>query len=184
MDTGATISILPLNLWLDVSSKEKTPLAPTTMKIRAGNDTNCDLRGKSQVSFYIEGKQYTQEFYICADATAAILGMDFQSKYDMYLRPAKNQLFIEGDKQIPCFEAPTFKARSRVQLHDTYLLAPSEEVLVPGRVKGPSTRFNHKVCMLEEANAYSQRTGAKLCKVTVIPQQGLVPTCTSDEHLE
>ena len=175
MDTGATISILPLNLWLDVSSKEKTPLAPTTMKIRAGNDTNCDLRGKSQVSFYIEGKQYTQEFYICADATAAILGMDFQSKYDMYLRPAKNQLFIEGDKQIPCFEAPTFKARSRVQLHDTYLLAPSEEVLVPGRVKGPSTRFNHKVCMLEEANAYSQRTGAKLCKITVIPQQGLVP---------
>ena len=101
--------------------------------------------------------------------------MDFQSKYDMYLRPAKNQLFIEGDKQIPCFEAPTFKARSRVQLHDTYLLAPSEEVLVPGRVKGPSTRFNHKEGMLEEANAYSQRTGAKLCKVTVIPQQGLVP---------
>ena len=184
VDTGATISILPLALWMDVAEGEKTPMQPTTMKIRAGNDTNCDLRGKSHVAFYIDGKQYTQLFYICADATAAILGMDFQAKYDMYLRPARNQLFIEGNKQIPCFEAPSFKARSRVQLHDTYLLAPSEEVIVPGRVKGASERFNHKVCMLEETNAYSQRTGANVCKVTVIPQQGMVPVRilnTSDE---
>jgi hypothetical protein len=146
VDTGATISILPLALWQDISTDDKTEIQQTSMRIRAGNDSNCDVRGTSQVRFSIADKEYVQDFYICSDATAAILGMDFQAKYDMYLRPAKNQLFIEGNIEIPCFEAPTFNAKSRVHLFESYLLAPNEEAILQGKVQADAHTDNKTVC--------------------------------------
>ena len=185
MDTGATISILPLELWAQIRPADKTPLAPTNMKIRAGNDTEVDVRGTSDVLIKIDGVQYPFTYYVCADATAAILGTDFQSRYDLYMRPAHDKVYIEGTKEIPCFEPKNCKGTSTVRLFKTYWVAPNEEIIVPARIqKSQKYTFDNHNCLVEMAPRCTDETGVIACRSVVRPVRNKIPlrmiNCSSE----
>ena len=175
VDTGATISILPLKLWEEIHPEDRTPLAATTMKIRAGNDTQVDVRGTSEVKLTLNGEQYPYMFYICADATAPILGMNFQSEYDMYLRPAKDKVYIRGNREIPCYSPESCAERSTVRMFDSYLLGPNEEAIVPAIVKRKNANMNARPCVIEPIASCTDRTGLMVCRTAVEPKQNVVP---------
>ena len=145
------------------------------MKIRAGNDTKVDVRGTSDVVLSLSGEQYPYTFYVCADATAPILGMNFQSEYDMYLRPAKDKVYIKGDREIPCFSPESCVEKSTVRMFDSYLLAPHEEAILPATVRRKNCDFNSRVCVLEPIASCTDRTGLMVCRTAVEPKQNVVP---------
>ena len=175
VDTGATISILPLKLWEEIYPEDRTPLASTTMKIRAENDTQVDVRGTSEVNLTLNGEQYPYMFYICADATAPILGMNFQSEYDMYLRPAKDKVYIQGNREIPCYSPESCAERSTVRMFDSYLLGPNEEAILPAIVKRKNANMNARPCVIEPIASCTDRTGLMVCRTAVEPKQNVVP---------
>jgi predicted aspartyl protease len=103
VDTGATISILPLKIYEELKDDQKGELEPTNMVIRTGTNGKVDVRGTAKVQFDLEGRKFNYPFYICGDARNPIIGFDFQAKYDMYLRPGENALYI-GYRKLACFD--------------------------------------------------------------------------------
>jgi predicted aspartyl protease len=143
VDTGASISILPLDLYEELTDQVKSIIAPTTMTIRTGNSGKVDVRGTAKITFEIDGKPFTYEFYICADCKKPILGFDFQQKYDLYLRPAENALYI-GKKKLPCFDHELFWGKEKVTMYQQFTIEPNHEAIVTGKVLHKSIDHNNK----------------------------------------
>ena len=174
VDTGATISILPYNIWEELCETEKSALEPTLMVIKTGNSGKVDVRGISHVSFELEGIKYRYPFYVCGDARNPILGFDFQQEYDMYLRPAENALYI-GKKKLPCFDHSTFWGKAKVTMYQEYIIEPQHEALVQGKVLMNKVNHNNKVCVVDKVASCIERTGALVSRTVAKVQQGLVP---------
>ena len=173
IDTGASISLLPLDVYEGIDNNLKTELRPCATRIRAGNNTTCDTRGEAEVDVIIDGKKYPQLFCVCADATAAILGVNFQKTYDMYLRPATNELFL-GGKKVSCYDNSGNNDRSRVECVQHYVIEPNEEAVIQGRVKG----YKHEAgrpYILESTMTSFAKTGLMTCRVTATPTASKIP---------
>ena len=68
MDTGARISILPLEIYNQIHSAYRYKLWKTDRAIYAGNRTKVDVRGVTIVTLSIGKRQFKYRFYVCADA--------------------------------------------------------------------------------------------------------------------
>ena len=123
VDTGASISILPLEIYEELQPSEKSEIRSTTMTIRTGNSGKVDVRGTADIRFDLEGMKFKHEFYICGDCRNPIIGFDFQQKHDLYLRPAENALYI-GKKKLACFDHSTFWGKAKVTMYQEYTIQP------------------------------------------------------------
>ena len=106
IDTGAAVSLLPLHFYKRLSPDEKG-MEPSDLNIKAGNDTDINCCGKVELEFmflhYL--KTFRHEFYICADDTMPIIGMDFMGRYDTLIDLANNVFMIDDvylDVDISC----------------------------------------------------------------------------------
>ena len=86
MDTGARISILPLDIYNQIHSTYRSSYG-RQIEIYAGNRTNVDVRGVTIVTLSIANRQFKYRFYVCADARHTILGIDFQDDKHIHLEP-------------------------------------------------------------------------------------------------
>jgi predicted aspartyl protease len=174
VDTGATISILPYKIYEELKEDQKGELQPTDMIIRTGTNAKVDVRGIAQVQFDLEGQKFKYPFYICGDARNPIIGFDFQAKYDMYLRPGENALYI-GKRKLPCFDHTKFWNRAKVTMYQQYTIEPQHEAIVQGQVLRRDVSHNNKICVVDKVASCLERTGALVCRTTSKVQQGLVP---------
>jgi predicted aspartyl protease len=133
VDTGASISILPLEIYEELRSSQKSKIKPTSMTICTGNSGKVDVRGTADITIDLEGVRYTHEFYICGDCRCPIIGFDFQQKYDLYLRPGENALYMQN-KKLPCFDHSTFWGKTKVTMYQQYTIAPNHEAIISGQV--------------------------------------------------
>ena len=174
VDTGATISILPERIWTELCDSEKSSLEPTTMVIKTGTSGKVDVKGISTIKFELEGIKYKYPFYICGDARNPIIGFDFQQKYDMYLRPAENALYI-GKKKLPCFDHATFWGKAKVTMFQEFTIEPQHEAIVQGKVLNRKVNHDNKVCIVDKVASCIERTGALVCRTTAKVNQGMIP---------
>ena len=174
VDTGATISILPYSTWQELCESERSALEPTDMVIKTGNSGKVDVKGKSHITFELEGMKYRYPFYVCGDARNPIIGFDFQQQYDMYLRPAENALYI-GKKKLPCFDHSTFWGKAKVTMYQEFTIEPQHEAIVQGKVLQRKVNHDNKICVLDKVASCMERTGALVCRTTAKVNQGLVP---------
>ena len=178
VDTGAMISILPLTEYEEMSSSFKTPISATDQKIKTGNNSQCDVRGTAIIEFVAGNTFFKHKFYICADASCPILGLDYLRKNKIQIDPCSNMLRGNTGKKdmfiIPCKSSEGFMAKSKVALVRNYTIAPGAEAVIPAQIQG-STDQNGKVCVVERVNTCLDKTGALICRTTVIPEQGIVP---------
>ena len=173
VDTGAMISVLPFSIYNQIDSYHKSPLQQTKKTVRAGNNSKCDVKGVADIDFQIADKYYKHPFYICGDATQPILGIDFQTKFDMYLRPKTNTLCI-GENSIPCYTSDNYMSKSKVAIIQKYTIEPDSEVILKARVKGP-TAHQTKVCMLTPHPNNPKDSGVLVCHTIATPKSNTVP---------
>ena len=174
VDTGATISIIPYKTWKELRDSDKSSLEPTSMVIKTGTSGKVDVKGISEIKFELEGIKYKHPFYVCGDARNPIIGFDFQQKYDMYLRPSENALYI-GKKKLPCFDHSTFWGKAKVTMYQEFTIEPQHEALVQGRVLNKKVNHDNKVCVVDKVASCIERTGALVCRTAAKVNQGLIP---------
>jgi hypothetical protein len=172
VDTGAMVSVLPLELYNQIEKNYKTELKPAPKVLRAGNNTKCDVRGVAEIDFMIADEYYKQEFYVCADSTQPILGIDFQTRVDMYMRPGKDELCI-GDKRVPCFRQTAFKS-AKVALIRPFVIPADSEMVVPARIKNGGGN-DRKICLVSPVENNMQNQGVLLCNALTVPKNDTVP---------
>ena len=97
VDTGAAVSILPAPLFNKLPTEQRK-LTPTTLDIRAGNDTKIICNGIAKLAIWFQPltKRYEHEFYICNEDTVPILGMDFMSEHDTFVHLKQDKFAIDG----------------------------------------------------------------------------------------
>ena len=73
-------------------------MTPTTLDIRAGNDTKIICNGIAKLAIWFQPltKRYEHEFYICNEDTVPILGMDFMSEHDTFVHLKQDKFAIDG----------------------------------------------------------------------------------------
>ena len=128
------------------------------MVIKTGTSGKVDVKGVSDIKFQLEGISYKHPFYICGDARNPIIGFDFQQKYDMYLRPAENALYI-GKKKMPCFDHSTFWGKAKVTMYQEFTIEPQHEALVQGKVLQRKVNHNNKLCVVDKVASCHRKDG-------------------------
>ena len=74
MDTGAGISILPFDVYMIIDKRFWSKIRPTETRIKAGNDTLCDVKGVCDIRLNIFGAKMKHELNVCSDASHVIVG--------------------------------------------------------------------------------------------------------------
>ena len=174
VDTGASISILPLEIYDELKDSEKSAIEPTTMVIRTGNSGKVDVRGTAKIRFELEGMFFKFEFYICGDCRNPIIGFDFQQEHDLYLRPAENALYI-GKKRLSCFDHASFWGKAKVTMFQNYTIEPNHEAIIPGRVINSLHDHNDKICVVDQAILAIERTGALVSRTIGKVKDDMIP---------
>ena len=77
IDTGASISILPRQFWLELEFEERPRLKATEVNIEVGNGERLGTEGTISLSFSLYDYEFMHTFFICAESSTAILGNDF-----------------------------------------------------------------------------------------------------------
>ena len=97
VDTGCTGSIIP-----EVVAKSmKAEIKPTSQRARAANGELLDVIGKTEVVLYRGNKPYKLSGLVCAGKCDLLVGMPFLKENDIAIRPATNQLIIDGTEFVP-----------------------------------------------------------------------------------
>ena len=173
VDTGAMVSVLPLNLYEEIDPYFRGELKTASKTLRAGNNSKCDVRGIADIDFEIADTVYKHPFYVCADSTQPILGIDFQTKVDMYVRPSQDKLCI-GNKTIPCFRNKNFMTSAKVALIRPYTIPADSEVVLPAKIKNGGGN-NQKLCVVSPSDNTVQNQGMLVCNALTVPTSDTVP---------
>ena len=125
-DTGASVSIMPMDLYVTIHPSKRNPLYVSDKTITAANGTKIDCRGMSVIHILLGGVKYTYRYYVCTDAVFPILGADFMFEFDMFCRLRSHCIYM-GDQEIPAFDHRGYCKKGQVQLVRDSTIPPQSE---------------------------------------------------------
>ena len=183
-DTGADVSIMPTHVWKTISKSGRSELMPHGLTIRAGNATKVQCDGVSIVKFRLGVVDFKHHFYICPAATTPLLGLDLHEKFDLHLWPGKRMLYKGWDPLCPAYRADDYMNKRKIYAMQNYHVAPRAETVIQARVKCKSNSQDEKICMVEKTNTCLDRTGALVCRTSVVPHESIIPIRIMNVHDE
>ena len=184
-DTGANVSIMPIDLYVTIHPSFRNPLYVSDRIITAANGTRIDCRGMSVIHVLLGGYEYVYKYYVCADATFPIFGGDFMHDFDMFCRLRAHCIYM-GDQELPAFDNKGYCRQAKVLTADDVTVPPQSETVLLGTISGEPLHDGTNV-IIERDESTLTRTGALVCKVVAKPKEGLVPfrvMNVSDEPLD
>ena len=157
VDTGASISILPAEVYNSLPEEDRPSLQDVRMRIEVGNGETLAQQGVCRLHFQLGDFDFDHEFFVCKDSAQAILGNEFLVHYKMVLRMAEGWLEFKGHS-IPLFNWVGARQRSKVFMRKTVQIPPNTEVEVPTYVRRstPPMRpqmFEPNADLFEQTNA-------------------------------
>ena len=184
-DTGASVSIMPMDLYVTIHPSKRNPLYVSDKTITAANGTKIDCRGMSVIHILLGGVKYTYRYYVCTDAVFPILGADFMFEFDMFCRLRSHCIYM-GDQEIPAFDHRGYCKKGQVQLVRDSTIPPQSESVLTATITGTDVQDGTNV-IIEREEGTLTRTGALVCKIVAKSNNGTVPVRVmnaSDEPLE
>ena len=173
MDTGATISLIPAKLFHEIHPDDRPKLFPSPFPITASNGSELGCDGVATLTVEIDNTKFTHRFYVCQNVVLPILGFDFQQRFDLYARPAKQCVMLK-DREIPAYDQTGYLLKSKISLEEATTLLPNEEAILTGRVHNKTSQ-NGKVLAIQSASTTYAHTGAMVCHIVTRPSNGRVP---------
>jgi len=107
VDSGATVSTLPNNLFESITQKKRPILVPSDVRIKAGNDTAIDCLGMADVTVQIQDYEFEQRYYVCTNETIGVLGTDFLRQHAACMDFGREHLFLQGE-WVPVYDEHGF----------------------------------------------------------------------------
>lgn len=172
VDSGATLSVIPKQLWLDIT-KGGVELTGHSGDVSAANGGEMGILGKWQTVCQFDSLALVVEFLV-ADVPSQdiLLGFDFLSKYGVVLDFGKNECRIMGKIFPLIVPADMDKPRVVIVPEDT-VIPPRSEAIIPGKVEkalGPGLEG-----MFEPLDSASNQCDIMIARVVCKVQQGILP---------
>ena len=173
IDTGACVSVMPRNLYHSIEASHRQPLEANGIRLQAGNGTDVTTYGEAEVTFTLNGKEYTHVFNICSDDSGLVVGVDFIRDRDLVIQPGNNTVLLDTHS-IPIVDVKGMVLHHRVALTTTVHLRPGEQRLLVGHVSGKAN-VDGRTVVIEPAKTVYGKTGAVVCKIAAVPRARAVP---------
>ena len=128
LDTGCTG-----NIFDDVTANDlNCEIKPTRQRARTADGKMMNIVGETEITLYRDSKPYHLSALVCSDPTDLLLGVPFLKDNDIAIRPATNQLIINGKEFI--HYDPVRKARPvKANLVTQFVIQSSKrQIILPG----------------------------------------------------
>ena len=137
VDTGASISIIPEDVYLTIPEDERPKLETVDLRILVGNGELLPQQGVCRLKFQLGDFDFDHEFFVCRQSGQAILGNEFFVHYNMVLRMSEGWLEFKGHC-IPLLNSYGVRKKSRVYVRTAVAIEPGQEMEIPTYVKRPT----------------------------------------------
>ena len=137
VDTGASISIIPEDVYLTIPEDDRPKLETVDIRILVGNGELLPQQGVCRLKFQLGDFDFDHEFFVCRQSGQAILGNEFFVHYSMVLRMSEGWLEFKGHC-IPLFNSYGVRKKSRVYVRTAVAIEPGQEMEIPTYVKRPT----------------------------------------------
>ena len=128
VDTGCTGSIIPENIAKSMNAEIK----PTFQRARAANGELLDVIGKTEVVLFRGSKPYKLSGLVCAGKCDLLVGMPFLKENDIAIRPATNQLIINGTEFVPYDPVRKVQTNQISRITQFTVQSPVRQIILPG----------------------------------------------------
>jgi hypothetical protein len=156
VDTGASISIIPYDVYQLLAGEDDLPLRRSSVQIEVGNGGQLNTEGCCELRFTLGDYDFTHLFFVCRDSPQPILGNEFLVHHRMVLRMADGWLEFKGH-DIPLFNQHGARRRSAVFVAQTVTVPARQETEIPTYIKTSGTAM--RPYMYEPAEHLYLNTG-------------------------
>lgn len=172
IDTGAQVSIVPKQFWLNVT-KGGSSLDGYQGKVAVANGGEMSILGRWQTVCQFESLAVIVEFLV-ADVTPQelLLGTDFLSKFGAVIDLGDNCCRLMG-KKLPLFSEDASVQPKVVRVQKDIMLPPRTESILPGKVDGLFPQ--HYEGMLEPMSIMLPNCEVLVARVVCKVEEGVVP---------
>ena len=130
LDTGCTgCSVIPE----EAANDMKATIKPTMQRAKTANGKYMNIIGEVEVTLYRGEKPYYLEALVSADPTDLLAGMPFLKVNDIAVRPATNQIIIDG-KEFVSYDSVRKVKPNKVRKVSLFTVqSESRQVILPGQ---------------------------------------------------
>ena len=170
VDTGCTGSIIPE----DVAQSMMAEIKPTSQRARAANGELLNVIGKTDVVLYRGNKPYKLSGLVCAGKCDLLVGMPFLKENDIAIRPATNQLIIDGTEFVDYDPVRRIKSINQVNRVTQFTgHSPTRQIILPGQSGKfllPGVQDNNTVLIEARWDSHCNRIATKDSELWPTPQ--------------
>ena len=128
LDTGCTGSIVPESVAVDF----EVPIEPTQQRARAADGKRLNIIGQVNVVLHRKSKSYQLCALVCTDTVDLLAGMPFMKDNDIGVRPATDEIIIDGHEFIKYNPIRTSKNENANRITQFTVQSQSRQVILPG----------------------------------------------------
>jgi predicted aspartyl protease len=128
LDTGCTGSIVPK----PVAESFGVPIEPTQQRARAADGKRLNIIGQVNVVLHRKNKSYQLFALVCSDNVDLLAGMPFLKKNDIGVRPATDEIIIDGKDYIKYDPIRRSSYDNTNRVTQLTVQSQSRQVILPG----------------------------------------------------
>ena len=172
VDSGATLSIIPKSLWLDMT-KGGSELMGYSGDVAAANGGGMVILGKWQTVCQLDSLALVAEFLVAdVPAQEILLGFDFLTKYGALLDFGKKECRVMG-KLLPLLVPADMDTPKTVIVSTNTVIPPRSETIIMGKME--SVCAPGRVGMLEPSDSVANHCNVMVARVVCTIDQDSVP---------
>ena len=171
LDTGCTGSLVPK----PVADSLGVSIEPTKQRAKGADGTPLNVIGQINVTLHRKNKPYQLFALVCTDDVDLLAGMPFMKANDIGVRPATDEIIIDGTEFIkydPIRRSKKFENANRVTQFSVQ--SPSRQVILPGEsgvfsVQGFSSN-TEKAVIEPRWDSHCNKIASKISQLWPTPQ--------------
>ncbi len=137
IDSGCEVTLVSSKVFDKIPDSQRPYLQNCNFQIELPGHIKKDVLGTAEVNIDINGKEYKQKVAITDAIDIVFLGVDMMRKYDIYPRPARDELYIGDEKiHVNCQREMSHRC-CRVKLLEDVVVEAGTRVIVPGLATKP-----------------------------------------------
>ena len=129
LDTGCTGNVID-----EATAKRlKASIKPTFQRARTADGKLMNIIGEVSVTLFRKEKSYSLDALVCADKTDLLAGMPFMKANDVAVRPATDEIIIDGKEFLKYDPVRNHKVSKAYQVITNFTIqSSSKNIILPG----------------------------------------------------
>jgi len=137
IDCGCEVTLVSTKVFDKIPVSNRPHIQNCNFQIELPGHIKKDVVGTAEVSLELNGREYRQKVAITDAIDIVFLGLDMMRKYDIYVRPSRDELYL-GEKivKVKCRKDLTYSC-CRVKIREDVVVEACSRVVIPGIATKP-----------------------------------------------